>query len=512
MTSRYRGVCWNRKNRRWQAAINRAGQYIYLGSFVSEEDAAKAFDRAAVKLRGHSTKINFDFGDYEEELKWHEQTSRADGTTDAILKDPKMLRGTTNDKTAGYTNVPLTPPIRRQPLPAHFPNTPMDAAGFTQVITQQQTQRLTMSVPFQPYFPTPQMMGMNRTAGFLPQVMPSSNALFPGVGSLELSQPPARAATNQNPVKVPPGATQTQFFHGAGNAFALAYAKNNSPGISVLVFDGHVMNDNGVFSTMEDAAQACKSLLSIIEKMQNHDRVAPETPAKIPVPTPPPQLTPTPPPVQADSLPARSPFEVRPGKAPDSIQADNNDQKWFPHDAQPAPGTAKVSYPGKSTTSIQEQMGSLLNMSNNQFESLTKGAGGTTAPVQTGETRQETRMSFSAASVSLLSRSLEDLVCVLNQSGQIGNANSGSIKREGEDVTENGQTSLTTPSAIDLRLEEKSLTLNGPPMSIAPFVYGLQNNTEEGGQMQNAGQDAVLGKRKMDAVQDNENAKKAREG
>lgn len=28
------GVCWNKKNRRWQAAINSGGKYIYLGSFV----------------------------------------------------------------------------------------------------------------------------------------------------------------------------------------------------------------------------------------------------------------------------------------------------------------------------------------------------------------------------------------------------------------------------------------------------------------------------------------------
>lgn len=28
------GVCWNKKNRRWQAAINSSGKYIYLGSFV----------------------------------------------------------------------------------------------------------------------------------------------------------------------------------------------------------------------------------------------------------------------------------------------------------------------------------------------------------------------------------------------------------------------------------------------------------------------------------------------
>jgi hypothetical protein len=55
----YRGVCWNKKNKRWQAAINSGGKYIYLGSFTSEEDAARQFDRAAIKIRGKKAKLNY---------------------------------------------------------------------------------------------------------------------------------------------------------------------------------------------------------------------------------------------------------------------------------------------------------------------------------------------------------------------------------------------------------------------------------------------------------------------
>lgn len=32
-TSAFRGVCWNKKNRRWQAAINAYARYIYLGGW-----------------------------------------------------------------------------------------------------------------------------------------------------------------------------------------------------------------------------------------------------------------------------------------------------------------------------------------------------------------------------------------------------------------------------------------------------------------------------------------------
>lgn len=59
LSSRYRGVCWNKKNKRWQAAINSSGRYLYLGSYVSEEDAARAFDRAAIRIRGRKARINF---------------------------------------------------------------------------------------------------------------------------------------------------------------------------------------------------------------------------------------------------------------------------------------------------------------------------------------------------------------------------------------------------------------------------------------------------------------------
>jgi hypothetical protein len=59
-------VCWNKKNKRWQAAINSGGKYIYLGSFTSENDAARQFDRAAIKIRGKKAKLNFRY-----EGVWH---------------------------------------------------------------------------------------------------------------------------------------------------------------------------------------------------------------------------------------------------------------------------------------------------------------------------------------------------------------------------------------------------------------------------------------------------------
>ncbi|KAF8071351.1 AP2-3 [Scenedesmus sp. PABB004] len=63
-TSQYKGVCWNRKNMRWQTAINVAGRYLYLGSYNEEAEAARAYDRAALKIRGPDTHLNFDAAGY----------------------------------------------------------------------------------------------------------------------------------------------------------------------------------------------------------------------------------------------------------------------------------------------------------------------------------------------------------------------------------------------------------------------------------------------------------------
>eukprot|EP00798_Chlamydomonas_sp_ICE-L_P003162 gene3162-13175_t len=60
MTSRYRGVTFNKKSFKWQAVINSGGK----GTFSHEEDAAVAFDNAAIILRGLKAKLNFGIHNY----------------------------------------------------------------------------------------------------------------------------------------------------------------------------------------------------------------------------------------------------------------------------------------------------------------------------------------------------------------------------------------------------------------------------------------------------------------
>ncbi|KAF9625983.1 hypothetical protein IFM89_028369 [Coptis chinensis] len=65
----YRGVTRQNVGRRWQARIGRVagGKDIYLGTYDTEEEAAEAYDIAAVKLRGMNAITNFDISNYYKE-------------------------------------------------------------------------------------------------------------------------------------------------------------------------------------------------------------------------------------------------------------------------------------------------------------------------------------------------------------------------------------------------------------------------------------------------------------
>ena len=58
-SSRFRGVSLNKASRKWEARIRESGKNHYLGSFTDEELAARAFDNAAIAMRGPSAVCNF---------------------------------------------------------------------------------------------------------------------------------------------------------------------------------------------------------------------------------------------------------------------------------------------------------------------------------------------------------------------------------------------------------------------------------------------------------------------
>jgi group I intron endonuclease len=58
-SSKYKGVCWDKKHKKWKANIKHKGKKIHIGLYTNEEAAAKAFDLKAVDLRGDEAKLNF---------------------------------------------------------------------------------------------------------------------------------------------------------------------------------------------------------------------------------------------------------------------------------------------------------------------------------------------------------------------------------------------------------------------------------------------------------------------
>jgi len=66
-TSVYRGVAQHRVTRRWESHVWENKKQIYLGSFATEEQAARAYDKAAIFLDKDTGSLNFSFSEYETE-------------------------------------------------------------------------------------------------------------------------------------------------------------------------------------------------------------------------------------------------------------------------------------------------------------------------------------------------------------------------------------------------------------------------------------------------------------
>ncbi len=58
-SSVYKGVHWDSWNKRWRASISPDGVTVRLGSFTDEEEAARAYDAAAIRLFGEYACLNF---------------------------------------------------------------------------------------------------------------------------------------------------------------------------------------------------------------------------------------------------------------------------------------------------------------------------------------------------------------------------------------------------------------------------------------------------------------------
>jgi hypothetical protein len=58
-TSQFKGVSWSKLHDKWRADITLLKGHIFLGCYVSERGAAKAYDTAALRYFGKFARLNF---------------------------------------------------------------------------------------------------------------------------------------------------------------------------------------------------------------------------------------------------------------------------------------------------------------------------------------------------------------------------------------------------------------------------------------------------------------------
>lgn len=108
--SMYRGVTRHHQHGRWQARIGRVAgnKDLYLGTFSTQEEAAEAYDIAAIKFRGVSAVTNFDITRYDVEKIMASNTLLAgelarrnkdrEPSNDAITTYVSPIKGNNNEE------------------------------------------------------------------------------------------------------------------------------------------------------------------------------------------------------------------------------------------------------------------------------------------------------------------------------------------------------------------------------------------------------------------------------
>lgn len=115
--SKYRGVARHHHNGRWEARIGRVfgNKYLYLGTYSTQEEAAHAYDIAAIEYRGINAVTNFDLSTY---IRWlrpgtsnalnNPQEPQPNTGQLRVIRQPSNLFPTNNDAQTLANQRPFT--------------------------------------------------------------------------------------------------------------------------------------------------------------------------------------------------------------------------------------------------------------------------------------------------------------------------------------------------------------------------------------------------------------------
>ncbi|WOL06446.1 hypothetical protein Cni_G15180 [Canna indica] len=92
--SKYRGVARHHHNGRWEARIGRVfgNKYLYLGTYATQEEAATAYDIAAIEYRGLNAVTNFDLSRYIKWLRPNHEELNDDTVSNGIHESVQLLQ------------------------------------------------------------------------------------------------------------------------------------------------------------------------------------------------------------------------------------------------------------------------------------------------------------------------------------------------------------------------------------------------------------------------------------